>query len=95
MIFTGQVRDLGGAPLAAAEVDTWHADADGYYSGFAPHVPEGNLRGVVVTGQDGRSRSTPSSPRPIKSPHDGPTGKMIQAAGWHPGGLPPAPDDSR
>src|SRR5271165_3378651 len=54
LTLSGQVRDLGGAPLAGAEVDIWHADSDGYYSGFAPGIPDGNLRGVVVTDQDGR-----------------------------------------
>jgi catechol 1,2-dioxygenase len=84
LIFTGQVRDVDGTPLAGAEVDTWHADADGYYSGFAPHVPEGNLRGVVITGQDGRFEIDTIQPAPYQIPHDGPTGKLIEAAGWHP-----------
>jgi len=84
LIFTGQVRDIDGTPLAGAEVDTWHADADGYYSGFAPQVPEGNLRGVVITGQDGRFEIDTIQPAPYQIPHDGPTGKLIDAAGWHP-----------
>jgi catechol 1,2-dioxygenase len=84
LVFTGQVRDVDGTPLACAEVDIWHADADGYYSGFAPHVPEGNLRGVVLTGQDGRFEIDTIQPAPYQIPHDGPTGKLIEAAGWHP-----------
>lgn len=84
LIFAGQVRDIDGTPLAGAEVDIWHADDDGYYSGFAPHVPEGNLRGVVVTGQDGRFEIDTVVPAPYQIPHDGPTGKLIEAAGWHP-----------
>ena len=84
LIFTGQVRDIDGTPLAGAEVDIWHTDANGYYSGFAPHVPEGNLRGVVVTGPDGRFEIETIVPAPYQIPHDGPTGKLIEAAGWHP-----------
>lgn len=84
MVFTGQVRDLDGTPLAEAEVDIWQADADGYYSGFAPHLPEGNLRGVVVTDEQGRFEITTVKPAPYQIPTDGPTGAMVLAAGWHP-----------
>ncbi|MET9663277.1 catechol 1,2-dioxygenase [Streptomyces sp. NPDC006510] len=82
--FTGQVRDVDGTPLPGAEVDIWHADADGYYSGFAPHLPEGNLRGLVVTDDEGRFSIRTIQPAPYRIPTDGPTGRMIAAAGWHP-----------
>jgi catechol 1,2-dioxygenase len=84
LVLSGQVRDIDGAPLASAEVDIWHADADGYYSGFAPHVPEGNLRGVVVTDDQGRFEIRTVQPAAYQIPTDGPTGKLIEAAGWHP-----------
>ncbi|GAA1164072.1 catechol 1,2-dioxygenase [Kribbella jejuensis] len=84
LVLSGQVRDLDGTPLAGAEVDIWHADADGYYSGFAPHLPDGNLRGVVVTDGSGRFEIRTVQPAPYQIPTDGPTGKLIEAAGWHP-----------
>ena len=84
LVFAGQIRDLDGNPIAGAEVDIWQADGDGYYSGFAPHLPEGNLRGVVVTGNDGRFEIRTIQPAPYQIPTDGPTGKLISAAGWHP-----------
>lgn len=84
LVLEGQVRDVDGAPLPGAEVDIWHADADGYYSGFAPHVPEGNLRGVVVTDREGRFAIATVQPAPYQIPTDGPTGQLIEAAGWHP-----------
>jgi catechol 1,2-dioxygenase len=84
LLFAGQVRDVDGTPLAGAEVDIWQADHEGYYSGFAPHLPEGNLRGVVVTGDDGRFEIRTIQPAPYQIPTDGPTGKLITAAGWHP-----------
>ncbi|MEV0283279.1 catechol 1,2-dioxygenase [Kribbella sp. NPDC050820] len=84
LVLSGQVRDLDGTPLAGAEVDIWHADADGYYSGFAPHLPDGNLRGTVVTDGDGRFAIRTVQPAPYQIPTDGPTGKLIEAAGWHP-----------
>jgi catechol 1,2-dioxygenase len=84
LVLSGQVRDLDGTPLAGAEVDIWHADADGYYSGFAPHIPAGNLRGVVAADSDGRFEIRTVQPAPYQIPTDGPTGKLIEAAGWHP-----------
>jgi len=84
LVLEGQVRDTDGTPLAGSEVDIWHADSDGYYSGFAPHVPDGNLRGVVVTDEEGRFAIHTIQPAPYQIPHDGPTGQLIEAAGWHP-----------
>ncbi|MCY7400620.1 MAG: catechol 1,2-dioxygenase [Nocardioides sp.] len=84
LVLSGQVRDLEGAALGGAEVDIWQADADGYYSGFAPHLPDGNLRGVVVTDDEGRFAINTIQPAPYQIPTDGPTGQLIEAAGWHP-----------
>ncbi len=84
LVLEGQVRDVDGTPLAGSEVDIWHADSDGYYCGFAPHVPDGNLRGVVVTDEEGRFQIDTIQPAPYQIPHDGPTGQLIEAAGWHP-----------
>jgi catechol 1,2-dioxygenase len=84
LVFAGQVRDVDGTPLGGAEVDIWQADSEGYYSGFAPHLPEGNLRGVVTTDEEGRFEIRTIQPAPYQIPTDGPTGKLITAAGWHP-----------
>lgn len=84
LVLEGQVRDVEGNPLPGAEVDLWHADSDGYYSGFAPHVPDGNLRGVVVADGEGRFQINTIQPAPYQIPTDGPTGQLIEAAGWHP-----------
>ncbi|WP_031464441.1 catechol 1,2-dioxygenase [Sciscionella sediminilitoris] len=84
LVFTGQVRDVGGDPVPGAELDIWHADREGYYSGFAPHIPDGNLRGVVVCDGQGRFEISTIEPAPYRIPTDGPTGKLIESAGWHP-----------
>ncbi len=84
LVFTGRIRDTAGNPLPGAELDLWHADHEGYYSGFAPHVPDGNLRGVVVADDHGHFEITTIEPAPYRIPTDGPTGKLIEAAGWHP-----------
>lgn len=84
LVLEGHVRDVDGKSLSGAEVDIWHADADGYYSGFAPDVPDGNLRGVITTDSEGRFAISTVQPAPYQIPTDGPTGKLIEAAGWHP-----------
>jgi len=81
--FEGQVRGVDGEPIAGATVDLWHADSLGYYSQFAPALPEWNLRGVLKTGEDGRFVAHTMWPAPYQIPHDGSTGKLIEAAGWH------------
>lgn len=84
LVFTGQVRALDGTPLANSEFDIWQNATDGFYSGFAPHLPDGLLRGVVTTDGDGRFEVTTILPAPYQVPTDGPTGALIDNAGWHP-----------
>lgn len=83
LLFHGRVCDLDGDPLVGAELDIWQADADGNYSGFSPDCPHGNLRGVVVTDDEGRFEVRTVQPAPYQIPTGGPTGRMIAAAGWH------------
>ncbi|WP_232666564.1 catechol 1,2-dioxygenase [Pseudonocardia sp. TRM90224] len=81
--FRGTVTDLDGNPIEGATVDLWQADADGYYSQFAPGIPEWNLRGTIRTGSNGRYTFHTVQPAPYQIPTDGATGALISAAGWH------------
>ena len=83
LVFTGQVRAVDGIPLAGAQLDMWHADSYGLYSGFAPGIPAGNLRGVITADDGGRFEIHTVVPAPYEIPKDGPTGKLIAVAGWH------------
>jgi len=83
-LFQGTVTDLDGTPLENAQVELWHADDDGYYSQFAPGIPEWNLRSSIVTGADGRFTFHTVKPAPYQIPTDGSCGALIAAAGWHP-----------
>jgi catechol 1,2-dioxygenase len=83
LVLTGQVRAVDGAALAGATVQIWLADDDGYYSGFAPGIPDGNLRGTVTVDDEGRFEIRGVRPAPYEIPKDGPTGQLIRAAGWH------------
>jgi catechol 1,2-dioxygenase len=81
--FRGQVRSVAGTPLANATVDIWHCDDEGFYSQFAPGLPEWNLRGRVTTDENGNFVINTIQPAPYQIPTDGATGAIIRAANWH------------
>ena len=82
LVWEGRITSTDGTPLQG-KVELWHADADGFYSQFAPGLPEWNLRGSFSTGPDGRFTITTVRPAPYQIPTDGSCGKLIAAAGWH------------
>jgi len=83
LLFQGQVTNVAGDPLAGAKVEIWHADDEGFYSQFAPGIPEWNLRGTVITDDEGNFKIHTMQPAPYQIPTDGSCGKLIAAAGWH------------
>ena len=83
LVWTGKVTSTAGTPLAGAKVEVWHADDDGFYSQFAPNIPEWNLRGTFTTDENGDFEITTVRPAPYQIPTDGSCGKLIAAAGWH------------
>jgi len=83
LLFHGQVTGVSGDPIDGATLELWQADNAGFYSQFAPGLPEWNLRGTLVTGADGRFSVRTIRPAPYQIPHDGATGKLIELAGWH------------
>ncbi|MDI3403395.1 catechol 1,2-dioxygenase [Streptomyces cavernicola] len=83
LLFQGRVTGVDGTPLAGALVEMWHADNDGFYSQFAPGLPEWNLRGAVVADDQGNFKIHTIEPAPYQIPTDGSCGRLIAAAGWH------------
>jgi len=83
LTWTGTITSTDGTPLDGAKVELWHADADGFYSQFAPGIPEWNLRGSFAVGADGAFEIHTIQPAPYQIPTDGSCGKLIAAAGWH------------
>jgi catechol 1,2-dioxygenase len=81
--FQGQVKAVDGTPLSGALVDVWHADDLGFYSQFAPGLPDWLFRGRVVTDEEGRFAIQTMQPAPYQIPTDGSCGALIAAAGWH------------
>ncbi|WP_448851318.1 catechol 1,2-dioxygenase [Corynebacterium sp. 335C] len=84
LLFKGQVTDVDGNGIPNATLELWHADEDGYYSQFAPGIPEWNLRGTIIADEEGRYEITTLQPSPYQIPADGPTGWFIESYGGHP-----------
>jgi catechol 1,2-dioxygenase len=83
LLFGGEVISSDGVPLAGAQLDIWQADAAGDYSQFVPGIPEWNLRGRLVTDEQGRFQVRTIQPPPYQIPTDGPTGAVLSALGRH------------
>lgn len=82
LVWEGAITSTDGHPRSG-KIELWHADADGFYSQFAPGIPKWNLRGTFSTGPDGKFRITTIRPAPYQIPTDGSCGRLIAAAGWH------------
>jgi catechol 1,2-dioxygenase len=83
LTWKGTVTAVDGSTLSDAKVEIWHADDDGFYSQFAPGLPEWNLRSTCNVGPDGSFEIHTVQPAPYQIPTDGACGALIAAAGWH------------
>lgn len=84
-LFTGQVRDMDGHPIAGARIDVWCDNAEGYYDVQQPDIqPKWNNRGVFTTADDGQYSFRGIRPVAYPIPDDGPVGQMLEALGRHP-----------
>lgn len=83
LLFRGQVTDISGDALPGAKIELWHADDFGFYSQYAPGLPEWNLRGTIITDDNGNFEINTVQPAPYQIPTDGSCGRLIEAAGWH------------
>jgi hydroxyquinol 1,2-dioxygenase len=77
----GSVISAAGQPLDQATVDVWQANDSGFYDIQDPGQPDFNLRGVFVTGPDGRYEFRTARPASYPIPTDGPVGDMLRATG--------------
>ena len=85
MLVRGRILDTEGQPIAAAKIDVWQANDEGFYDVQQQGIqPEFNLRGVFRTGADGAYWFRGVKPRYYPIPADGPVGQMLQALGRHP-----------
>lgn len=80
----GQVCDIDGHPIAAANMDIWQSDESGLYDVQYVDHPAPQARARLQTSSSGHFhfRSVVATAYPI--PHDGPVGKMLKSTGRHP-----------
>jgi hydroxyquinol 1,2-dioxygenase len=72
-----------GDPLAAATVDIWQSDSEGYYDAQRPELGS-RFRCRFETDVNGRVRCWTIMPTAYPIPHDGPVGEMLKATNRHP-----------
>ncbi len=86
LFVNGTVTDIEGRPIAAALVDTWHSDGEGFYDVQQSDALHGELamRALLTTDEDGRFRYRSIVPRYYPVPTDGPCGEILRAAGRSP-----------
>lgn len=83
--FSGQVRDIEGAPIAGACVDVWSDNAEGFYDVQQPEVqPRWNNRGRFFTDAQGAYSFRGIKPVSYPIPDDGTVGGLLRALGRHP-----------
>lgn len=79
---TGSVAGPEGEPVAGAEVEVWHANAEGRYENQDPdNQPEHNLRGRFTTDAEGRFHFRSIRPAGYSLPDDGPVGQLARRIG--------------
>ncbi len=86
LLLSGQVRSLGGGPIAGATLDVWQVQPDGRYDVQRDDGAR-NMRGVFTTDAEGRYAAGCLRPVDYQVPDDGPVGEMLRAAGrgcWRP-----------
>lgn len=79
----GQVRDTEGNPVPNARIEVWEADADGYYD-VQYNDDRTAGRAHLFSDEQGRYAFWGVRPVPYPIPHDGPVGKLLEAAGRGP-----------
>jgi hydroxyquinol 1,2-dioxygenase len=79
----GTVTGADGKPLPGARIEVWEADEAGFYDVQYADDRTG-ARGHLFAGDEGEFRFWALTPVPYPIPHDGPVGKLLEAAGRSP-----------
>jgi hydroxyquinol 1,2-dioxygenase len=79
----GTVTGTDGKPVADARIEVWQADADASYD-VQYDDDRTAARAHLFTDEEGSYQFWALTPTPYPIPHDGPVGKLLQAAGRSP-----------
>ena len=82
-LFSGRVFSTSGKPIVNAEIDIWHADAEGFYDVQRPELKGMRLRGKFHTDGQGRFWFWTTRPTEYPVPTDGPVGNMLDKMSRH------------
>ena len=84
LFVSARVQDRDGSPVAGAEADVWHSSPVGLYEHQDTEQADMNLRGKLVTDEDGRFwfRTVKMAGYPI--PTEGVVGRLLRAQDRHP-----------
>jgi catechol 1,2-dioxygenase len=80
---TARVRDAQGRPVAGADVDVWHASAEGLYENQDAQQADMNLRGTFTTDAEGCVRFHTIKPAGYPIPANGVARDLLRAQGRH------------
>jgi catechol 1,2-dioxygenase len=83
LLVTAVVRDPDGKPVEGADVDVWHASADGLYENQDAKQADMNLRGTFTTDADGVITFRTIKPSGYPMPANGVAGDLLRAQGRH------------
>lgn len=84
VLFSGRVLTTDGKPISGAQIDTWQADAEGFYDVQRPNLDGMRLRGKFRTDAQGRFCFWTVKPTEYPIPTDGPVGQMLLNMRRHP-----------
>ncbi|KAL4079492.1 aromatic compound dioxygenase [Scleroderma citrinum] len=79
----GQVLTTEGAPIPGAIIDTWEADADGFYDTQYADRSHPDCRGRLRSAEDGSFGFRAIVPTSYPIPGDGPVGELLLVMGRH------------
>jgi protocatechuate 3,4-dioxygenase beta subunit len=83
LLVNGRIQDLDSLPIAGAVIETWQANAHGFYENQQPdRQPEFNLRGIFKSDKNGRFHYRSVKPAGYGVPEDGPVGMLLKQAGY-------------
>lgn len=83
-VLRGTVAGPDGDPVAGATIDIWQSDDHGLYDVQDAAQPAGNLRALLVTGDDGSYLVRTVRPASYPVPVDGTGGELLRAMHRHP-----------
>lgn len=85
LFISGVVRASDGTPVAAATIDIWHSDAEGFYDVQRQDDRPGlAARGRFRSADDGSFSLWTVRPTSYPIPDDGPVGDLLRLQGRHP-----------